>query len=102
MTLVWLRTATENRWAQLDYIAGDDPRAAVRCDEEIEAQSGRLVDHPDMGRTGRVKGTRELVVQRTPFVLVYRVIADAQRVEVLRLLHGSQQWPPADDENERA
>lgn len=95
MRLVWLPVATADRWAQLDYIAGDDPRAAVRCDEEIETQSKRLVDHPSMGRGGRVQGTRELVIQRTPFALVYRVIADAQRVEVLRLLHGAQQWPPA-------
>ena len=47
-----------------------------------------------MGRPGRVKGTRELVISSTPFVLVYR-LKGGQRIEVLRLLHGSQLWPAA-------
>jgi toxin ParE1/3/4 len=37
-----------------------------------------------------VAGTRELVVSRTPFIVVYAV-GDA--VELLRILHGAQQWP---------
>jgi toxin ParE1/3/4 len=61
-------------------------------DSEIEQRAGHLKDHPDMGRMGRVKGTRELVIQRTPFILVYRVLASVSRVEVLRILHGAQQW----------
>jgi len=48
-----------------------------------------LIDHPKMGRTGRKKDTRELVISRTPFIMVYRI--KGQRIELLRLLHGSQQ-----------
>jgi toxin ParE1/3/4 len=40
-----------------------------------------------------VKGTRELVIGRTPFIVVYRVKPKAKRIELLRVLHGSQQWP---------
>jgi len=43
-----------------------------------------------MGRLGRVKGTRELVVSGTPYVICYRVEPDA--VVILRLLHGAQKW----------
>jgi plasmid stabilization system protein ParE len=51
----------------------------------------RARQRPALYRAGRVKGTRELVV-RPNYVLVYRVLPDA--VEVLRVLHATQQWPP--------
>lgn len=93
MKLIWLPLARRLRFAQLDYIAERNPHAAVRVDDEIEHQADNLQEHPDMGRVGRVKGTRELVIQRTPFILVYRVRARADCVEVLRILHAAQQWP---------
>jgi len=48
----------------------------------------------EAGRGGRLDGTRELVVPRTAFLLVYRIDRKAQRVEILRFLHGAQQWRP--------
>ncbi len=45
-----------------------------------------------MGRTGRLHGSRELVVAGTPYVVKYRV-AETQ-VDILRVLHGAQTWPP--------
>lgn len=53
-----------------------------------------LADHPEAGRRGRLGGTRELVIPRTAFLLIYRIDREAQTVEILRLLHGAQQWPP--------
>lgn len=75
----------------VDYIASDNPKAALAIWDEIESQIERLVAYPHSGRLGRVEGTRELVVNRTPFIVGYRVIGDA--VLVLRVLHGAQQWP---------
>ena len=60
--------------------------------DAIEEAVRRLADHPRMGRPGRVKGTRELVISGTPYVIAYRVKRDA--VVILRLLHGAQRWPP--------
>ncbi len=94
MIIDWLPAALRNRFDQLDYIAEDNPLAAADQDDEIERQVNMLQDHPKMGRPGRVKGTRELVISGTPFVLVYR-LKGQQRIEVLRLLHGSQLWPLA-------
>ncbi len=97
MKLVWLPSAIANLDGQLDYIAQDSPKAAIEQGDRIEHQVFQLIDHPEMGRSGRKKGTRELVISRTPFVVVYRVKLRAERIELMRVLHGSQQWPPLGD-----
>lgn len=93
MNIVWLPRARANRAHAIDYIAKDSPRAALDQLGEIEQQSDMLADHPEIGRVGRRRGTRELVINRTPFILVYRVRAKAKRIEILRLLHGAQKYP---------
>lgn len=59
---------------------------------EIEQQVQRLAEYPHSGRLGRVERTRELVVVRTSFIVIYRV---GETVELLRVIHGAQAWPPA-------
>jgi toxin ParE1/3/4 len=94
LILKWLPKAIANRDSQIDFIAKDNPLAAISQGNEIEQQVQALVGNPPMsGRPGRKSGTRELVISKTPFVAVFR--ANGQTVEVLRLLHSSQQWPPA-------
>lgn len=73
------------------YIEEDDPDAAVSVAERIWDASNKLSIYPGMGKSGRVPGTRELVVNGTPFILPYRVVQD--RVEILRVLHSSRKWP---------
>jgi toxin ParE1/3/4 len=68
LTIAWLKTALRTRFEQLNYIAADNVRAAIRLDEEIDRQVDLLAEHPLMGREGRVKGTRELVIGRSPFM----------------------------------
>jgi addiction module toxin, RelE/StbE family len=53
----------------------------------------QLIRHPESGRIGRVDGTRELVIDRTPYIAAYRIAGDT--VRILRVLHGAQQWPNA-------
>ncbi len=90
----WLSRASANRFKQLDFIAQQNPLAAISQDEQIERQVDALIGNPPIsGRPGRKSGTRELVISKTPFVAVFR--ANGQTVEVLQLLHSSQQWPPA-------
>lgn len=91
MIVCWLKSADRNRFDPLAYIAQDNSAAALTLDGEIERQIDLLAKYPLMGREGRVKGTRELVISRTPYIAVYRV--KRKRVEILRLLHGAQRWP---------
>ena len=97
MKLVWTPRARKARTAAIDYIAQDSPRAALGQLDEIERQSDLLIAHPEMGRPGRVDGTRELVINRMPFIVIYRIKPRAKCVELLRFLHGAQQSSPLED-----
>jgi toxin ParE1/3/4 len=90
--LVWTRPAREDRKAIREYIAADNPSAALDLDELLSEKAARLVDHPGLGRPGRVQGTRELVAHKN-YILIYDLAGDL--VRVLRLLHVARQWLPA-------
>ncbi|MDQ0470247.1 type II toxin-antitoxin system RelE/ParE family toxin [Labrys wisconsinensis] len=94
MRIVWLARARHDRTAAIDHIALDSPRAGLEQLDEIESQVEHLATYPAMGRVGRWRGTRELVVVRTPFIVVYRVRSKLRRIEIVRLMHGAQQWLP--------
>jgi plasmid stabilization system protein ParE len=68
------------------------PAAAARIGNRIIDNVSSLVEFPRLGRAGAMTNTRELVISRTPYIAVY-VIADG-RVEIVRVLHGRQKWPP--------
>lgn len=94
MRLAWSRAARADLLAIADYIELDNPPAARAVLERIDRQVARLVDHPELGRRGRVAGTRELVIVPYPYIVVYRLAGEA--VQVLRVLHQRRQWPPGD------
>lgn len=54
-----------------------------------------LPDHPRAGRQGRLKNTRELVIDGIPFIVIYREHISTNCIEILRVLHDAQQWPTA-------
>jgi toxin ParE1/3/4 len=91
MKLVWSQRAAADRLAIFIWIAEDDPQAAATVDDRIEAAAGRLIDFPESGRPGRVEGTRELVIARTPYVAPYQIVGDT--VRILRVIHGARMWP---------
>jgi len=74
-----------------DYIAVDNPGAAVHMDELFSEAAARLASHPKMGRPGKISGTRELIPHES-YRLVYEI--DGSTVWVLTLVHTARQWPP--------
>ncbi len=93
MTLIWTPEALQDRFDIWDYIANDNPHAAARMDELFSEAANRLIEHPRLGRTGRVPGTRELVAHEH-YILVYEIDAD-NTVWILALVHTARLWPPA-------
>jgi toxin ParE1/3/4 len=70
----------------LEYIAQDSITAAYAVYEAILNQVTLLGEYPELGRIGRVKGTRELVIKATPS------LSPTELKQVLRVLHGSRKW----------
>lgn len=63
----------------------------MAVDDRIEAKVEGLTQFPEMGRPGRIEGTRELVISGTPCIAAYRIHGDA--IRILRVLHGVRKWP---------
>lgn len=91
MIIEWLPAAEHDFNAIVDFIADDNPVAAIEQGDEIEQQIAGLIEYCQRGRAGRVKGTRELVIVRTPFIAAYRI--KPGKIQILRIFHGAQQWP---------
>ncbi len=84
--------ALADREAIMDYIAQDNPVAAIELDDEFEAKAEQARQRPTLYRAGRVPGTREIVV-RPNYVMVYRLEDESDTLVLLRVLHAAQQWP---------
>ena len=91
MRILWTLSAEQDRADIVDFIALDNPRAAIRMDEVFEAAIGRLAEHPLMRRPGQIPGTRELIPHES-YRLIYEVQADT--VWILALAHTARLWPP--------
>ena len=91
MKIAWTRQAVEDLNSAHAYIAADRPTAAVHIAERIKNAIHSVSRYPEIGRPGRVEGTRELVVAGTPFIVPYRIKRD--RVEILAVLHSARRWP---------
>jgi toxin ParE1/3/4 len=91
MRVKWTRRALRALDEITEYIARDRPLAAQRMFERVQEAVISLAAHPDLGRQGRVPGTRELIVAGTPFIIPYRVREDD--VEILSVLHAARRWP---------
>jgi addiction module RelE/StbE family toxin len=89
--VLWTPEAEQDRVDIWDAIAADNPGAAVRVDELFSDAAARLSVYPKMGKTGKISGTRELVVHES-YRLVYEI--DAETVWVLALVHTARRWPP--------
>jgi toxin ParE1/3/4 len=92
MTPIWSPEAIADLVGLRAYIEQDDPGAAQRVALHIIHNVETLLPNsPEMGRPGRVPGTRELVIPRTPFIVPYRLVGNA--VHVLRIFHAARHWP---------
>lgn len=89
MTIRWLRRAEEDLEALFPYVARDSVAIAESEVKRVTDAVMDLAKHPAMGRSGRVAGTRELVVK--PYIIAYRV--KAETTQILRVLHSVRAWP---------
>ena len=91
MRLEWTLKSVGDLREAGEYIEEDNPEAAIKMAERVQEGVETLLEHPNLGRPGRLHNTRELVVSGTPFIVVYWVRGAA--VQILRVLHHSRKWP---------
>lgn len=93
----WTKRAFADLDSIFDAIAADRPESAQRVVRELLAQAEALGSHPHRGRPGRVRQTRELVLPRLPYVIVYslrRSLVEVRPdVSIVRVIHGAMRWP---------
>jgi toxin ParE1/3/4 len=92
MTILWSPEAIDDLISLRAYVADDNPAAARKVVLHIVQNIEQLLsDNPQMGRPGRVPGTRELVIPMTPFIVPYRLKRNI--IQILRVYHGARRWP---------
>lgn len=99
MRLVIAEPAEHDLDGIIGYIALDNPAAAEKVYRAIVAAAGRLTRLPEIGRAGRLPGTRELTVPSLPYLIVYQVAAEI--VTILAVLHSARDLPAALAERKR-
>jgi addiction module RelE/StbE family toxin len=91
MKVAWSSRARRDLRNLTAYIAEDSIHGAELVAERILSAAKHLAKMPGSGRPGRVPESRECVVHKTPYILVYRIVSG--RVRLLRVFHGARQWP---------
>lgn len=92
MKIIWSPEAIDDLAALRAYISRDNPSAARRVALHLlEMVETTLAENPHIGRPGRVPGTREFVIDKTPYIVPYRVKDSA--LQILRIYHGARRWP---------
>ncbi len=91
MQVKWLDKALDNLDEEMEYIAREDSDAANQAFKHVMEQVNSLAQFPHKGRPGRVAGTRELVIQKYPFLVPYTI--EYGCVVIIRVFHTSRQLP---------
>jgi toxin ParE1/3/4 len=91
MRVRWTTPAANDLYRIVQRIQDDNPSAAAKVATTLYEKCVSLRDFPRRGRLGRIEGTRELVFPGLPYIAVYRIQDEV--VEVVRIYHGSQDWP---------
>lgn len=84
--------AREDLRAIGQYIGKESPSIAMTFGKALREKTKSLAEYPELGRTGRLPGIRELVVHPN-YIVFYRVLEETQTVQVLRVKHAAQQVP---------
>ena len=90
MKIVWTQPARQDLHDIFAYIAEENPNAARALLAEIKERVIVLQNYPELGRVGRVEGTRELVLTGTQYILPYRV--KDKQIQILAVFHTARKW----------
>ena len=88
----WRPEARAKLVTVLEYIVERNVGAAKEILKAVGKAIAYLPDHPYLYRSGRITGTREIVVNSS-YLIIYRV---TDRIEIVNVLHAHQEYPRRD------
>ena len=88
MRVRWTTAAADDLQQIHDYLSDHEPHLARSTVIAIREAIHSLRRFPHRGRPGAVEGTRELVHERLPYIVVYRMKEDV--AVVLHIWHAAQ------------
>jgi toxin ParE1/3/4 len=86
--IIWRHAANKDLFEILAYISLDNPSAAIKLINEIEAKVEKLADFPKQSKLGRIAGIREMPVRKN-YMVFYQ--ENAEEITILRVLHAARQ-----------
>ena len=90
MQIIWEQDAIADLTQLRQYIAQFNPTAATKTAGRIIESANLLIENPTLGKAGRLHETRELIIPKTSFTLIYFV--KSHSVSILRVFHQSRKW----------
>ena len=90
MKIRWTAIAADDLKSVHEYLSDHAPAQVDTVVDRILRGIDVLEQYPNLGRPGRLDGTRELVVTGTPFIVFYRL--RKSQVEILGVLHAARKW----------
>lgn len=88
MRLAFAESAALDIASIVEYVGQSNPTLAQEISGEIRQAAEQLAGFPHLGRSGRIMGTRELVLTDYPYILVYT--ADHDTVTVVAVFHAAR------------
>lgn len=80
--------------AEIAYIAERNPAAASKIAARLRAARQSLADHPKIGPSGLIPGTRRMVV--SPYVLTVRIRGGVVEIAAIRHVRQADAYAPRD------
>jgi toxin ParE1/3/4 len=91
MKIRWTTIAANDLKAVYEYVREESVVHADKLVTRIFSGIEMLERYPQLGREGRLEGTRELAIASTPFIVFYRIRRN--QIEILGVLHAARKWP---------
>ena len=99
MQIRWSPGSAQDLEQIFNYIRTDNPDAAQRVAQTIYdrvlSRNGRARSRSVYRAAWPGGGDARVPLPPLPFIIVYRILEQADAIEIVNVIHGAQRWPPA-------
>ena len=88
--VIYTKNAKEDTVEIEKYISQDNIDAAKRVLKYIHDSIESLKSLPSIGKYGQAINTRELILNKYPYKIIYRMKGGI--IQIIRILHTSRKW----------